>query len=179
MPANCIALRTASVVDLPALQLLVERAIAELLAPFLSSAQLQASLEIMGLDTQLIADDTYFIAEMDGALAGCGGWSRRATHFGGDHSPDRNARTLNSAEEPARIRAMYTHPAFVRRGIGRAVLKHCEGEARAAGFRSVELVATLAGVPLYATCGYRTLNRFNKITPGGIPVPLVEMQKQL
>jgi GNAT superfamily N-acetyltransferase len=179
MPANCIALRTASGADLAALQPLVERAIAELLAPFLSSAQLQASFEIMGLDTQLIADGTYFIAELDGALAGCGGWSRRATHFGGDHSPGRDVRGLNPAEEPARIRAMYTHPEFARRGIGRAVLRHCEEAAREQGFRGIELVATLAGVPLYAVCGYEERKRFDEVTPGGIAVPLVQMHKHL
>src|SRR4051794_21745072 len=90
---DSIALRTAWAADLPALQPLVERAIAELLAPFLSAEQLRASFEIMGLDTQLVADRTYFVAEFDGALAGCGGWSRRGTHFGGGHSPGRDARS--------------------------------------------------------------------------------------
>ena len=179
MLASSIILRTASEADLPALGPLVERAIAQLLAPFLSPAQLGASFEIMGLDTQLIEDGTYFVAELDGALAGCGGWSRRATHFGGDRSPGRDARALNPASEPAHIRAMYTHPAFARRGIGRAVLRHCEDEARAAEFRSVQLVATLAGAPLYAMCGYCAVRHFDEVTPRGIPVPLVEMHKRL
>jgi GNAT superfamily N-acetyltransferase len=179
MAPDSIVLRTACAADLPALQPLVERAIAELLAPFLSAEQLRASFEIMGLDTQLVADRTYFVAEFDGALAGCGGWSRRGTHFGGDHSPGRDARSLDPAHESARVRAMYTHPAFARRGIGRAVLNHCEQGARAAGFSSVELIATLAGVPLYAASGYHEVNRLAEITPSGIPVPLVEMRKQL
>jgi GNAT superfamily N-acetyltransferase len=179
MPHDSIVLRTACAGDLPALQPLVERAIAELLSPFLSAEQLQASFEIMGLDTQLIADRTYYVAEFDGAITGCGGWSCRGTHFGGDRSPGRDARILDPAHESARVRAMYTHPAFARRGIGRAVLNHCEQAARAAGFSSVELIATLAGVPLYAASGYQELRRLDEITPSGISVPLVEMRKHL
>lgn len=179
MSESAIALRTACEGDIPLLHALVGRAIAELLAPFLSGAQLQASFEIMGLDTQLIADATYFIADVEGRTAGCGGWSRRATHFGGDHSPGRDARALDPACESARIRAMYTHPAFARRGIGRAIVEHCEKAARAEGFRSIELVATLSGIPLYAACGYEELARFDEMTPSGIPVPLARMRKPL
>jgi len=130
MSPSSIALRTACAADIPELQVLVQQAIVELLAPFLSATQLQGSLEIMGLDTQLIIYGTYFIAKMDGALVGCGGWSRRAAHFGGDHPPDRDAGLLS----PARVRAMYTRPAFARRGIARAVLRHCE-EGASGGLR--------------------------------------------
>src|SRR3546814_3123888 len=102
--------------------------------PFLDEAQIAASRAIMGLDTQLVDDGTYFVVEEGGVLAGCGGWSRRATLYGGDRSPGRDAALLDPAKDAARVRAMYTHPAFVRRGIGRTILSLCEAAARAEGF---------------------------------------------
>jgi GNAT superfamily N-acetyltransferase len=173
------AIRQACEADVGALQVLMNRAIGELLLPFLSPAQVRASFEIMGVDTELITDGTYFVVEDSGALVACRGWSRRATHFGGDHWMDRDARPLNPNTEAARVRAMYTHPDHARRGIGRAILTHCEGEAAAAGFCRVELVATLAGLPLYRACGYHETERFEVRAPGGVAVPLVRMQKHL
>ncbi|HEX2593758.1 MAG TPA: GNAT family N-acetyltransferase, partial [Rhizomicrobium sp.] len=111
--------RLAKLDDVPVLKPLMDAAIAELLKPVLSPAQVQASFSVMGLDTQLIKDGTYFVIEEDGRIAGCGGWSRRATLFGGDHSAGREARMLDPSSEAARVRAMYTHPDFTRRGIGR------------------------------------------------------------
>src|SRR4051812_9771075 len=100
--------------DLPMLTVLMNTAIGELQKPFLSEEQIASSRATMGLDTQLIDDGTYFVVEADDALAGCGGWSRRATLYGGDHSPGRDTALLNPAKDAARIRAMYTHPNFVR-----------------------------------------------------------------
>ena len=174
-----IRIRIAEPRDIPELSPLVERAIGDLLRPWLSPEQVRASFEIMGIDTQLIEDGTYFVAEIDGVPAGCGGWSRRATHFGGDHSPGRDARLLDSATEPARVRAMYTHPDFTRRGIGRTILARCEEAAAVAGFSRVALVATMAGLPLYRACGYRDVEAFEEITPSGIAVPMVRMEKSL
>lgn len=102
--------------DLPALIALMNAAISELQKPFLDDAQIQSSRTIMGLDTQLVDDGTYFLVEHNGVLAGCGGWSRRATMYGGDQSHGRDAALLDPAKDAARIRAMYTHPDFVRRG---------------------------------------------------------------
>ena len=164
--------------DLPALRELMELAIAELLKDFLDERQIAASRAIMGLDTQLIEDGTYFIVEQDRALAGCGGWSRRATIYGGDHSPGRDAALLDPAKEAARVRAMYTHPDFTRRGVGRLILSLCETAARAEGFSRAKLVATLAGEPLYRACGYEAIERFSD-DRGGVPVPLLRMAKQL
>jgi GNAT superfamily N-acetyltransferase len=113
----------------------------------------------MGLDTQLIDDRTYFVVESGGRIAGCGGWSRRAPPFGGDHSSNRDDRLLDPGTDPARVRAMYTHPDFARRGVGRMILSLCEAAAAAAGFRRVELVATLAGERLYGACGYEILGQ--------------------
>ena len=134
-------------------------AIAELQRGYLDDAQIAASHAIMGLDTQLVADRTYFVVEDGDDLAGCGGWSRRATLYGGDHSAAlREPALLDPARDAARVRAMYTDPAFARRGIGRLILQLCEAEAASAGFRRVELMATLAGEPLYRSCGYERSN---------------------
>jgi GNAT superfamily N-acetyltransferase len=170
--------RLANREDITAMSALMEAAIAELLRPFLDSAQIAASRTIMGLDSQLIDDKTYFVIEEGSALAGCGGWSRRATMYGGNHSPGRDAALLDPAKDPARVRAMYTHPAFVRRGVGRLILSLCEGAARAEGFVRAELVATMAGEPLYRACGYQPTERFVD-DRGGTAVPLVRMSKAL
>ena len=175
-----IALRPATEADIPAIRALMDRAIAELQRGFLTSAEIAASRAVMGLDTQLIADRTYFVASIDGALAGCGGWSARATLYGGDHSSDlRDARMLDPAREPARIRAMFTDPAFARRGVGRAILAACERAAAAAGFRAAEMMATLAGEPLYRVCGYEPVERVRAAPVDGVAVPLVRMAKAL
>lgn len=157
---------------------LMDAAIAELQRPFLDAAQIAASRTIMGLDSQLIDDKTYFVVEQGDALAGCGGWSRRATMYGGDRSPGRDAALLDPAKDPVRVRAMYTHPAFVRRGVGRLILSLCENSARAERFTRAELVATLAGEPLYRACGYQATERFVD-DRGGTAVPLVRMSKAL
>src|ERR1700748_3882729 len=114
--------RLARADDVPALAALMQRAIPQLLPQFLSPAEVEASFAIMGLDSQLIEDGTYFVIEQEGRLMGCGGWSRRATLFGGNHSAGRDARLLDPQSEPARVRAMYTEPAFARRGVGRHIL---------------------------------------------------------
>lgn len=178
MSSIALSHRTARREDLPALTLLMEAAIAELLKPYLNEAQITASRTLMGLDTQLVEDGTYFIIEQAGALAGCGGWSRRATMYGGDRSPGRDAALLDPAKDAARVRAMYTHPAFVRRGVGRLILSLCEDAARAEGFRRAELVATMAGEPLYRACGYHPIERFVD-ERGGTAVPLLRMCKTL
>ncbi len=120
--SNPFSHRLATMADLDELKTLMAMAIRQLVAAYLDAARVEASFEIMGVDTQLIEDSTYFAIEGAGRIVGCGGWSRRATLFGGDHFRNRDARLLDPAREPARVRAMYTHPDFVRRGIGRLVL---------------------------------------------------------
>ena len=164
--------------DLPALRRLMDAAISQLQRPFLTKDQITASRTIMGLDTQLVEDGTYFVVEADGVVAGCGGWSRRATLYGGDTSPGRDAALLDPAKDAARVRAMYTHPAFTRRGVGRLILSLCEDAARAEGFSRVELMATLAGEPLYRACGYEPVEAIPD-DRGGAPVPLLRMTKEL
>src|SRR6188474_643272 len=131
--------------DLDALRVLMDVSISELQKPFLDERQIASSRTIMGLDTQLIDDGTYVIVEADGSLAGCGGWSRRATLYGGDQSPGRSDVLLDPSKDAARIRAMYTHPHHARKGVGRLILSLCEEAARSEGFKKVELMASLAG----------------------------------
>jgi GNAT superfamily N-acetyltransferase len=154
-------------------------AIRALLRDFLSPQAVEASFDIMGLDTQLIDDGTYFVIASADAIVGCGGWSRRATLFGGDHAAKRDAALLDPRKDAARVRAMYTSPQFARRGIGRLVLGLCEQAATAEGFARIELAATMAGEPLYRACGYRDIERFEADTTSGIRVPLIRMGKRL
>ena len=171
-----LTIRPATRDDVPALVPLMNAAIEELQRGFLDPAQVESSKAIMGIDTQLVDDGTYFVVECDGALAGCGGWSRRATMYGGNHSPGRDAALLDPATDPARVRAMYTHPAFTRRGVGRLILATCEAAAAAEGFTRLELVATLAGRPLYEAYGFTPVEELTD-AGGGAPVPLVRMRK--
>jgi GNAT superfamily N-acetyltransferase len=170
--------RLATPHDLPALTELMAAAIDELQKGFLRADQIAASREIMGLDTQLIDDGTYFVVEAGPVLAGCGGWSRRNTLYGGDHTPGRNAALLDPTTDAARVRAMYTNPAFARRGVGRLLLSLCEAHATAEGFRRVELASTMSGEPLYRSCGYEPIERFTD-DRGGVAVPLIRMTKTL
>ena len=163
--------------DLDALRALMDAAISELQKPFLDERQIASSRTIMGLDTQLVDDGTYFIVESDGALAGCGGWSRRATLYGGDQSPGRSAALLDPAKDAA-VRAMYTHPQHARKGVGRLILSLCEEAARSEGFKSEELMATMACETLYRACGYEPRERMAD-DRGGVAVPLLRMSKAL
>jgi GNAT superfamily N-acetyltransferase len=178
VPKSALDHRLATRADLPRLRALMDAAIAELQKPFLGEAEIAASRAIMGLDTQLIDDGTYFVVEQGGEIAGCGGWSRRATLYGGDHSPGREPALLDPKKDPARVRAMYTHPDFTRRGVGRLILSLCEEAARSEGFASAELMATLAGEKLYSACGYQRLETLTD-DRGGVAVPLVRMAKAL
>jgi GNAT superfamily N-acetyltransferase len=165
--------------DIAALKDLMARAIRELQRGFLPPDAIEASFDVMGLDTQLIDDGTYFVIKEGNDIAGCGGWSRRATLFGGDHSAGRSAALLDPAKDAARVRAMYTNPLYARRGIGRLILKLCESAAAAEGFARVELAATMAGMPLYRACGYREIEAFEAETRAGIRIPLMRMGKPI
>ncbi len=171
--------RLATQGDLEKLRALMNLSIRALLAEHLSPEQVDASFAVMGLDTQLIEDGTYFVVESEGRIAGCGGWSRRATLFGGDHSAGRDARLLDPASEPARVRAMYTHPEFARRGVGRLILSLCEEAAAREGFTHTELGATMAGLHLYRAYGFAEIERLDVATPSGVRVPIVRMSKAI
>jgi GNAT superfamily N-acetyltransferase len=172
--------RVASLDDLDALRTVMRRSIEALQDEFLTPEQVRASHQVMGLDSQLVRDGTYFVVERAGRIAGCGGWSWRSTLYGGDESlVSREPRSLDPATEPARIRAMYTDPDFARQGVGRLVLKLSEEAAKHAGFSRATMMATLAGVPLYASCGYVEVEQLLSKPVRGVRVPLVRMEKQL
>ncbi len=170
--------RLARHADLALLRALMARAIGELQQPFLTAGQIAASRQLMGLDTQLVDDGTYYVVEIDDTIAGCGGWSRRATLYGGDQTPGRSPALLDPRCDAARVRAMYTHPDYVRRGVGRLILGLCEQAARAEGYTRVELMATLAGEPLYRAAGYVLVEAVID-GRGGADVPLRLMTKTL
>jgi GNAT superfamily N-acetyltransferase len=170
--------RLATREDLPSLEPMVARAINELQRDYLDETQIVASHAVMGLDTQLIDDGTYYVIGCDGNLAGCGGWSRRATLFGGDHSAGRDTHLLDPTVDPARVRAMYTHPEFTRRGVGRLILALCERAAAAEGFTWMQLHATLAGLPLYQAYGFVPVEDVI-LDVGGVAIPCVHMTKHI
>jgi GNAT superfamily N-acetyltransferase len=176
-----IVLRVAHASDIPELEVLIPLSTRVLQAPYYSTRQLDGALgTVFGVDSQLIADGSYFVAEEGGRIVGCGGWSQRQTLFGGDHgkSPAGDG-LLDPACDPARIRAFFVHPEWPRRGIGRMLIQACEAAARQAGFRSMELVATLAGERLYAACGYRTLETLEIPLVNGLTLPTLKMYRQL
>ena len=166
--------RLATAADEPALSTLMTLAIEQLQSAYLTAAQVQASHGFMGLDRRLIGDRTYFVVEAEGAIAGCGGWSRRATAYGGDHTAGRDDRMLDPATEAAKVRAMYTHPDHVRKGVGTTILALCEAAARQEGFAALELSATMAGVPLYRSFGFVDVRPFEDSG-----VPMILMRKSI
>lgn len=173
-----LSIRFAKREDEAAISALMILAIEQLQRGYLTPEQIEASKAGMGLDGQLIEDGTYFCVEDGESLAGCGGWSRRATLYGGNHSAGRDARLLDPLTERARIRAMYTHPDHVRKGVGKMIIEAAEAAARAEGFGAIEMAATMAGKPFYLRCGYRVEREWQD-TNGPVPVPLATMAKRL
>jgi GNAT superfamily N-acetyltransferase len=172
-------LRTATHGDRAALQALIARSARALGASDYRPEQIEAALQgAFGVDSQLIDDGTYFVAETrDGDLIGCGGWSRRRTLFGGDSHAGRNAAELDPRTEAARIRAFFVDPGHVRQGIGRALLERCESEARARGFTRFELMGTLPGVRLYQALGYVAGELMHYPVAPGVTIEFVPMRK--
>jgi GNAT superfamily N-acetyltransferase len=176
-----VALRLAHERDTPALEELIPLSARALQAATYTPAQIEGALgTVFAVDRQLIADGTYFVVERDGAIVGCGGWSRRKTLFGGDRGDvPRDDALLDPRSDPARIRAFFVHPAWARQGIGRMLMNACERAARDAGFHTMELVATLAGEPLYAAFAFRAVDRYEiTLVTGGL-LPVVRMAKTL
>jgi GNAT superfamily N-acetyltransferase len=150
--------RLAAAEDVDAIIALMQISIARNMKAFLSAAEIEAAQETMGVDRTLIDDQTYFLIETLNddrkVLVGCGGWGKRHTLYGGDHTSGRDDSLCDPATDAARIRAMYTHPDWARRGIGTLLLDLGEAAARAAGFSKIELGSTIAGHPLYLARGY-------------------------
>jgi GNAT superfamily N-acetyltransferase len=172
-------MRVATLDDIEDIEALMTVSMAGLLPKFLDEKQVERSRESMGVDRLLVQDGTYFLVFDDGVLAGCGGWSRRRTLYGGNDTVGRDDSPSDPDTEPAKIRAMYTHPDFTRRGIGRMILAASEQAARAEGFKIMELGSTAPGVPLYEACGYRFTEDISKLSEDGTVVPIFRMQKSL
>ena len=172
-------LRKAMLDERPAIEELIAASARGLSRADYSEQQIEAALAtVFGVDTDLIIDGTYFVADTGERLIGCGGWSKRKTLFGGDRFATRDSGQLDPNSEPAKIRAFFVHPDFARQGIARAILEACESEARTAGFRALELMSTLPGIPLYRALGYEGDERI-EYEFGGVMIPLVPMRKQI
>jgi GNAT superfamily N-acetyltransferase len=204
-----VRIRQAVSIDIPALRALIDASVRGLQAQDYSASQIEGALgTVYGVDTQLIADGTYFVAEAvaetvaepgaadlraaetnpaaqfnagphDWVIAGCGGWSKRKTLFGSDHFAGREDELLDPQKDAAKIRAFFVHPAWARRGIGSLILEACETAARSAGFTRLEMGATLTGVPFYSTRGYVALERIEVPLQNGASMPIVRMGKQI
>lgn len=174
-------IRKATLNDRVAIEQLIAASARGLSREDYTDEQIEAAIVgVFGVDTALVLDGTYLVAESDGRLIACGGWSRRKTLFGGDQYQQRDDEgELNPASDPARIRAFFVHPNFARLGVGRAVLNACESAAASYGFKSLELMATLPGVKLYAACGYESHEPFELELGNGVKLGLVPMSKQL
>jgi GNAT superfamily N-acetyltransferase len=173
-------LRTAMPDDRAALERLMKESARALGAAFYDARQ-NASfvLHVAVVDDQLVGDGTYFVVEVGGELAACGGWSRRDKRFTGNDGAAGGARLLVPPGEPARVRAMFVASGWARRGLGRMLLEACESAARREGFVRAELMATLPGVPLYRACGYVDVEPFDVILPDGVPLPCIRMTKRI
>jgi N-acetylglutamate synthase-like GNAT family acetyltransferase len=173
-------LRKATLADRDAIADLIKDSARSLSRADYSDAQIEGAIAtVFGVDTNLIIDGTYFVAESAKKLIGCGGWSKRKTLFGGDQFPTRDANYLDPETEPAKIRAFFIHPQHARKGIARALLETCEAEAKAAGFKSLELMSTLPGIKLYRACGYEGDNRVELEVGKEVTIGLVPMRKDL
>lgn len=175
-----VRLRRATLDDRPAISKLIEMSARGLSREEYSDAQIEAAVKsVFGVDSDLIRDGTYFVAEAEGQMVGCGGWSRRRTLFGGDQYAGREEAELDPSRDAARIRAFFIHPGWARKGVGRAILERCEQEARLCGFRSLELMATLPGLKFYRSLGYVGAERVTYELQGGVTIDFVPMRKEL
>lgn len=172
--------RLATIADLPALAELIPVSARALSRGFYTEAQTEAAIRyVFGPDTRLIADGTYFLVEEGDVVAGCGGWSRRKTLYGGDQMKAAEDPLLDPRTDAARIRAFFVHPAFARRGVGTTILDACLDAARAAGFRRVELASTLPGVPFYRALGFTERESLAVPMPDGQALPIIRMEREL
>jgi N-acetylglutamate synthase-like GNAT family acetyltransferase len=170
-------LRLARSADIPVLAQLIEESVRALSVGYYTEQQIESALHfVFGADTQLIADQTYHVIESEtGALIAAGGWSRRQTLYGGDQMKGATDSLLDPTTEAARIRAFFVHPSWSRRGLGRQLFDRCAADALSAGFRRLELMATLPGEPFYLALGFAPMEQFVATLPDGVTMPLVRM----
>ena len=173
-----ITIRVAVMDDVPALKKLIPQSARQLSKGYYTPQQIESALTyIFGVDTQLISDRTYYVAEAAGQMVGCGGWSKRKTMFGGDQMKEEQDPMLDPEADAGRLRAFFTHPEWARKGIGRRIIQACEEAAKAEGFTRLELVATLPGEPLYAAMGYAVTERMDIPMSDGTSFPAAHMKK--
>lgn len=172
------SLRKANSADIPAIEKLIDASVRRLQTRDYTQEQINAALRTaFTVDTQLIEDGTYFVIEQDGEMIGCGGWSHRKTLCGGDHHAVRDNVLMDPSQDAAKIRAIFVAPQWARRGIGSMLLEAAEDAARAAGFRRLEMGATLTGVPVYLRRGYSKVETMTVPLENGLTMPVVLMEK--
>ena len=175
-----LVVRLATERDIPSLTRLIPESVRSLSVGYYTERQIESSLGyVFGVDSQLIADGTYYVAVAGEEVVGCGGWSKRQTLYGSDQMKGEADPLLDPARDAARIRAFFVHPEWTRRGIGRRIIEACEVAARHEGFGRMELGATLPGEPLYAAMGYTVTDRFEIPLPDGESLPAAHMAKSL
>ncbi|MCR8561439.1 GNAT family N-acetyltransferase [Mucilaginibacter sp. BJC16-A38] len=173
-----VTTRLATFQDTPQLNELIAQSVRGLSTEYYTPAQIESAIKyIFGVDTQLVIDGTYYVAEKDSVIVGCGGWSKRNTLYGGDQHKEVEDPLLDPGHDAARIRAFFVHPDYARQGIGRQIINVCEDAAKAEGFMSFELGATLPGVPLYATMGYEAIERVDAPLQDGEVLGIIKMRK--
>jgi len=179
-PATDLAPRLAELDDVARLNELIHASARELSRDYYSAEQIDAAIRfVFGVDTRLIQDRTYYAVEAGGSPIACGGWSRRGALYGGDQRRMSEAPLLDPARDPARIRAFFVSPAWARRGLGRRLLDVCRDAAASEGYRELELMATLPGVPLYEACGFAAVERVVDRLPNGVELPFVRMRRPI
>ena len=175
-----VVIRRATDADVPPLHALIEASVRGLQANDYTPAEIEGALgHVLGLDSQLVRDGTYFIAEADGEMVASGGWSYRATLCGSDGMTGREPARLDPAKDAAKIRAIFVHPAWARKGLGTLLLAYCEQQAQEAGFTRLEMGSTLTGAPLYRLRGYEEQERIAIPLPNGEALPIIRMTKSL
>lgn len=172
--------RKATLADREAISQLIAASARGLSRDHYSDTQIEMAIaSVFGVDTDLIQDGTYFVADQEGTLIGCGGWSRRKALYGGDKFSNREAGMLDPAADPARIRSFFVHPEHARKGVARAMLSVCEQQAKAHDFKALELMSTLPGIEFYEANGYSRIGNFDLDLADGIKIEFVPMRKQL
>ena len=172
--------RLAASDDIPPLNIMIAQSVRGLSMHYYTAAQIESAIKyVFGVDTQLVKDGTYYVAEMDGKTVGCGGWSKRTTLYGGDQHKETEDPLLDPAKDAARIRAFFVHPDHARQGIGTHIINVCETAAKSNGFTCLELGATLPGVPLYTARGYQAVETIKSTLPNGVIWEIVRMRKDI
>jgi GNAT superfamily N-acetyltransferase len=173
-----VTIRLATFDDIPRLNEMIVKSVRGLSTAYNTAAQIESAIKyVFGVDTQLVTDGTYYVAELDGKIVGCGGWSKRNTLYGGDQYKEIEDPLLDPETDAAKIRAFFVHPDYARLGIASKIIKVCESAAKNSGFNRLELGATLPGVPLYLAMGYATVERIETVLPDGEIAAVVKMRK--